>query len=88
MVDVAAETLPVCLRATAARYPDRPALSFMDKTLTYPQLAGSVGALAASLSEMGVEEGERVAILFPNCPQFVISYYAALQIGAVVVPLH
>ncbi len=88
MTEVAAETLPVCLRATAARHPSRPALSFMDKTLTYPQLAGSVGALAASLSEMGVEAGERVAVLFPNCPQFVISYYAALQLGAVAVPLH
>lgn len=83
-----AETLTKCLDATAGRVPDRPALSLGDRTLTYRELSGAVGACAASLAEMGVGPGQRVAILFPNCPQFVICYYAVVRLGATVVPLH
>ncbi|MCE5215549.1 long-chain fatty acid--CoA ligase [bacterium] len=81
-------SLTECLGATVSRYPDRPALTIDDRTFTYAQLAGAVGALAAALAEGGVGPDQRVAILFPNSPQFVISYFAVLQTGATVVPLH
>lgn len=74
--------------SAASRFPDRPAVSFEDRTLRYVDLSRAVGACAASLAELGVGPDQRVAILFPNCPQFIISYFAALQLGATVVPLH
>lgn len=88
MVGMATETLSARLAASAAMYGDRPALSGEGRTFSYEQLAGAVGALAAALEEIGIAPGDRVAILFPNCPQFVISYFAVLQVGGVVVPLH
>ncbi len=88
MPEHAPKTLTTCLYASAQRLPDQPAISFEDRTFTYRELAQAVSALAASLAEMGVGAGQRVAILFPNCPQFVISYFATLQLGATVVPLH
>ena len=83
-----AGTLSGRLQRTAAAHPDRPAVTLGDRTLTYQDLAHAVAACAAGLSELGVGPGQRVAIIFPNCPQFVISYFAALQLGATVVPLH
>lgn len=88
MVEMATDTLSARLASSASRYGDRPALTCEGHTLSYQQLAGAVGALAASLGEMGVDPGDRVAILFPNCPQFAIAYFATLQVGATVVPLH
>jgi long-chain acyl-CoA synthetase len=44
--------------------------------------------LAASLQRMGVQPGERVALLLPNSPQFIIAYYGLLKLGAVIVPLN
>jgi long-chain acyl-CoA synthetase len=85
---MAADTLTTRLAASVAEHADRPALTMEGRTLTYRAMAGAVGGLAASLAEMGIEPGDRVAILFVNCPQFVISYFAVLQVGGVVVPLH
>jgi len=81
-------SLTASFLSAASRFPDRPAVSFEDRTLTYVDLFRAVGACAASLTELGVGPDQRVAILFPNCPQFIISYFAALQLGATVVPLH
>jgi long-chain acyl-CoA synthetase len=88
MVEMAADTLSARLAAAASRYGSRPAFTCEGRSLTYQQLAGAVGALAASLTEVGVEPGDRVAILFPDCPQFPIAYFATLQVGGTVVPLH
>jgi long-chain acyl-CoA synthetase len=88
MVEKAQDTLSARFAASVSRSGDRPAVTCEGQTLTYQQLAGAVGALAASLAEGGVDPGDRVAILFPNCPQFMIAYFATLQIGATVVPLH
>ncbi len=74
--------------ATAARFPQQPAVLAEDQSLTYQQLVHSVAALASGLAELGVQRGERVALLLPNCPQFVISYLAITALGAVAVPVH
>ncbi len=66
----------------------RIALIFMGKRLSYAELWGYVEKLSAALHEEGVAEGERVALLLPNCPQFVMSYYALLRLGATVVPIN
>ena len=53
--------------------------------LNYRQLDDDVNRMANALAGLGVRKGDRVALLLPNCPQFVIGYYAALKLGAMVV---
>lgn len=73
------------LERTAENYPDRPAIVFNNWTVSYKKLKHLVDLTAANLKKCGVKPGERVAIMLPNCPQTVISYWACLKIGAVVV---
>lgn len=67
------------------RYPDNNALYFMGKTMTYRELYEAAARLASGLASRGIKAGDRVAIMLPNCPQAVISYYGALFAGAVIV---
>lgn len=81
------------LKDAADKYPDRAATVFgarvgpllLDGSLTYIELNGAVNRFAAGLQKMGIMKGERVAIMLPNCPQFVIAAYATWRIGAIVV---
>jgi long-chain acyl-CoA synthetase len=73
------------LRSAARRHGSRPAIKFYGKTLNYQQLDGEANRLANALRSIGVEKGTRVMLLLPNCPQFVIAYYAVLKAGAVVI---
>jgi long-chain acyl-CoA synthetase len=66
----------------AAKVPRKTALSFLGKELTFQQLFSLAEELAGGLAARGVEPGHRVALLMPNCPQFVISYLAVLRLGA------
>jgi long-chain acyl-CoA synthetase len=69
-------------------FPDRPAAVWAvpgGKTLTYRQLMDEVERFSAVLTSLQVKKGDRVGLLLPNCPQYVIAYYATLRIGAVVV---
>ncbi len=81
------EILPLyeILERTAENYPDRPAIVFNNWTVSYKKLKRLVDLTAANLKKNGVKPGDRVAVMLPNCPQTVISYWACLKIGAVVV---
>lgn len=70
----------------AARdFPQRDAILFLGKKLTFQQLLAESYRFANSLKELGVQPGERIALMLPNCPQAVIAYYGALFVGAIVV---
>ncbi|HKJ03663.1 MAG TPA: class I adenylate-forming enzyme family protein, partial [Longimicrobiales bacterium] len=56
--------------------------------LTYGEVDSRSDALAAALANLGVERGDRVALVLPACPEFVISLFAAAKLGAIVVPLN
>jgi long-chain acyl-CoA synthetase len=81
------------LSDSAQKYPDRTATIFgstvgsriIDARLTYRQLNQLVNRMAASLQQLGVEKGDRVMIMLPNCPQFIIAAYATWRIGGIVV---
>jgi len=73
------------LREAAKRHPARIAIDFLGARMTYRQLADDVSKLAAGLQGMGVKKGDRVALCLPNCPAYVMGYYAILTLGAVVV---
>jgi len=77
--------LPLILEETVGNHPGRIATDFFGARLTYERLWERIQGLSAALAQMGVRQGDRVAIMLPNCPQAVISYYAVLWMGAVVV---
>jgi long-chain acyl-CoA synthetase len=66
-------------------YPKNPATYFMGHVLNYTELKDQVDRMAAGLVALGVKKGDRVAIMLPNCPQSVISFYACFRLGAVAV---
>ena len=81
-------TLPQLLEHTARAYPANVATIFFGEKLTYAQLNDHIDRLAAGLRSLGVKPNERVGVVLPNCPQFIIGLYAALKAGAIAVPLN
>jgi len=76
------------LEFTAARLPNKTALIEGARELTFAQVLSGAETLSARLSELGVGRGDRVALLLPNCIEFCTAYFAALRLGAIVVPLN
>lgn len=70
---------------TVKKFPHKVAIHFMGKEMTYQQLYAAVEKFAGYLQHLGIEKGDRIAIMLPNTPQAVISYYGALTAGGVVV---
>jgi long-chain acyl-CoA synthetase len=66
-------------------FPDKNAIHFMGKEFTFKDIYDKATKLAAYLQELGVSKGDRVAIMLPNIPQTVISYFGVLLAGGVVV---
>lgn len=73
------------LRLTAAEIPDRPATAFLGAHLTFFELKQQVDRFATALARLGISHGDRVGIMLPNCPQYLISAFAVLRLGATVV---
>ena len=76
------------LAATAVDIPDRPATSFFGAELTFLELKRRSDAFAAALANLGIGEGDRVGIMLPNCPQYIIAAFGILRLGAVVVNIN
>ena len=70
------------LRNTAGRLPDKSAIIFYGREVTFGELDELSDRFANALAEMGVGKGDRVGLFLENCPQFVIAYYGALKAGA------
>ncbi|MBV9893036.1 MAG: long-chain fatty acid--CoA ligase [Chloroflexi bacterium] len=85
-VDVPDEPLHVGLGRAAQAYPERVAIRFYGRSVTYRELDALANRFANALIGLGVRPGERVALLMPNCPQMVLAYYGGLRAGAVMVP--
>lgn len=66
-------------------YPDRVAIDFLGRTWSYADLARLVERAARGLQDQGLRPGDRFGLCLPNCPYYVVLYFAALRIGAVVV---
>jgi len=83
-----ADTLPQLLKYAASEYPKHKAIHFMGKEITFKTLYKQILQLAVFLQSLGVKKGDRVAVMLPNIPQTVISFYAILQAGGIVVPVN
>ena len=73
------------LDASVARYGNRPCTSFLGKTLTYGEIGQLVQRTAAGLQALGVKKGTKVGLFMPNCPTFIVYYFAILKAGGTVV---
>ena len=73
------------LTRTARWLPDQTALVFQDRSISYAQLDSLSQAAADYLQQSGLQQGQRVALMLPNTPAFVVWYYAVLRLGAVAV---
>src|SRR5262249_24423704 len=68
--------------------PDAPALLFKGSCLSWSMLDRLSDSLAAAFVDLNVKERDRIGLLLPNCPQFVIAEIAAWKAGAIVAPLN
>ena len=74
------------IRVWAKLTPNRIALSFYGRDITYSDFNLIVDTLTRRLHDLGVNKGDRVAIHMENCPQFVIAYFSILRAGGIIVP--
>lgn len=79
------QTLPEMMAASVKTFARRPALDFFGAVTTYRDLGEQIERAAEGLRRLGVVQGDRVALVLPNCPQHVIAFYATLRLGAIVV---
>ncbi len=84
-LDYPYKTLGQMLDETVAKMPDTIAMIFGSQTITYRQFGNRVNRFAGALADIGIERGERVGLMGPNCPQWEIAFYALLKLGAIVV---
>ncbi|MBI2924325.1 MAG: long-chain fatty acid--CoA ligase [Verrucomicrobia bacterium] len=77
-------SLPQMLGQTARKHAGQTALVYHGAAISYAELSDQASRVAGGLRALGVKQGDRVALLLPNCPQFVIAYFGALRAGAIV----
>jgi len=76
------------LRLTAAAVPDSPATAFLGARLSWAEIRNRSDKLATALARKGIGKGDRVGIMLPNCPQYLIAAFAILRIGGIVVNIN
>lgn len=80
--------LPQSVYERAMKQPDKTAYIFLNESVSYGEFEQSVATFAGALRELGVKEGDHIALLVGNTPHFLITLYASWRIGAVVVPIN
>lgn len=73
------------LRLAASEVPERPATAFLGAHLTYGEIKEQADKFATALARLGIKQGDRVGIMLPNCPQYLVAAFAVLRLGATVV---
>ena len=86
--EVPVKPLHVVLDDAVARFPDNGCVEFLGKEYTYRDIGRLVDRAAKGLQELGVSKGVQVGLFLPNCPYFVIFYYAVLKAGGTVVNIN
>src|SRR5262245_23468135 len=90
-VEIPSLTLPQALDRAAERHADKVALRFFvdpklpPSRMTYRELREATLRFATALYQLGIRKGDRVAVMLPNCPEFVIAFYGVLRVGAIAV---
>lgn len=76
------------LNSSVAIDPEKVAMYFMDRRVTYRELSYASGRFAQGLKNLGIREDKKVAIFLPNSPEFIIAYFGIIKAGATVVPIN
>jgi long-chain acyl-CoA synthetase len=87
-IDYPAISLVGMLEDAARKYPDSPCTIFKGAIITYREMDRLTNQLAAGITGLGVKRGDRVGIFMPNTPQFVLTFFAILKAGGVVVAVN
>jgi long-chain acyl-CoA synthetase len=75
-------------RSSVEEHRDKTALTFYGTTFDFARIEALSEKMAASLAARGVKGGDRVALMLPNCPQYVVGFFATIRLGAVVTQLN
>ncbi len=75
------------LTISVRKHPDRTALVYFDNKITFGKLDRLSNRFARALTGLGLRKGDRVALLLPNTPQFIVAFYGAIKCGAIVTSL-
>ena len=86
--EVPGGSLTDLLRQAVGEHADRTAIKFYGRAISFSQLGQAVEGLAGALSQNGLQKGDRIALMLPNCPQYVISFFATVRLGATVTQLN
>ena len=83
--DMPSETVFAMFDRTAEKHPTAPAFDFLGAKQTWGDMHSASVRFAKGLQDIGVQKGSKVGIFLPNCPLFVVAYYALMRIGATAV---
>src|SRR5690606_15593247 len=88
MPDLKPAFLPDLLKNTAARFPKRAAIDFMDAKTDFATLWRDAQSVAAGLQQRGLKKGDRVGLMLANCPDYLRFFYGVLLAGGTVVNIN
>ncbi len=86
-IEVPAKSVPQAFDEATERDPQRTAVVFYGRSISYRELRDAADRFACALASLGVKKGDRVALYLLNSPQFIIAYFGALKCGATVTPI-
>lgn len=75
-------------RNSARKLPDREAIIYLGARYSYSEIWEQVRSFASNLKVLGIRQGDNIGLILPNCPQFIIAYYAATMLGATIVTIN
>ncbi|MCU1412605.1 MAG: long-chain fatty acid--CoA ligase [Rhodoglobus sp.] len=84
-IDLPTGSLYDLVSGAIAEFPRSVALEFFGETTTYAEMGEQIDRAAEGLRLLGVQKGDTVALVLPNCPQHIVAFYAVLRLGAIVV---
>ena len=81
------ETVIAGIERACEKHPDTTALLYLGQRFSYRKFLDLIRRFATALHDLGVRDNDKVMLYIPNCPQFLIAYFGAQQIGAIPVPV-
>jgi long-chain acyl-CoA synthetase len=82
-----AMTLIDMLKQDAMKFPEKPAIVYRDRTIRYREMKGIVAQVANALRDLGIQQGDRVALMLPRIPELVLGFLGSVMAGAMVAPV-
>ncbi|QUY44846.1 class I adenylate-forming enzyme family protein [Acaryochloris marina] len=76
------------LKEVAIKNPNEIAIIYGETKITYNTLLEKISGLSEGLKSIGLKKGDCLALLLPNCPEFIFTFYAAMTLGAIILPLN